>query len=59
MKQELFQELAKKWEQRGKPPDCQDGSPEAAEMNARESGYRAGLRQCAGDVTKLIALLGE
>ena len=59
MKKELFEELAKKWERYGEEPVCQDGSPEAAERNVRDAGYRAGLRQCAADVTKLIALLGE
>jgi len=59
MKQELFEELAKTWERDGEEPDCTDGSPEAAERNARDAGYRAGLRKCAADVTKLIALLGE
>ena len=59
MKQELFEELAKKWERDGEEPDCMDGAPEAAERNPRSAGYREGLRQAASDVTALIAILGE
>ena len=60
MKQELIEELAKKWERDGKEPDYfMDGSTDGAEMEARKAGYRAGLRKAASDVAALIALLGE
>lgn len=59
MKQELFEELAKKWERDGKEPDAVDGDPKAEVSNAKRAGYRHGLRDCAADVTTLIELLGE
>ena len=52
-------ELAVKWEQQSREPECEDGSddPAAIEARSKSAGRREGVRKCAADVQTLLTLL--
>lgn len=58
MKDAILLELAKKWEQDAKAPQCEDGSPEAQRGNYISQGRREGKRECADAIRMLVQLLG-
>jgi len=59
MKDSVLIELAKKWEDEARTPQCQDGSPGAEIGNAEAHGRRQGLRMCADALRMLVDLLGS
>jgi len=59
MKDAILLELANRWEQEAKTPECLDGSPEADIRNAVSKGHRECKRECADTVRTLVSLLGE
>lgn len=58
MKNEIILALAEKLEKESIAPDCADGSPEAQLGNARDDGYRKGLKDAADRMKELVRLLG-
>lgn len=58
MKKEVVQELARKWAELSKEPECMDGSDEARESNAMEAGYRRGLKTCSEQLIAITEILG-
>ena len=59
MKDAILLELASRWEQESKTPECQDGSPEAEISNAKSSGRRECKRECADTLRTLISMIGD
>lgn len=59
MKDSVLIELARRWEDEARTPECKNGSPEAAIGNAEAHGRRQGLRACADALRMLVDLLGN
>jgi hypothetical protein len=59
MKIEVLEELAKKWERKGKEPEMMDGSKEAEIGNAKIITRCKTYRACADNLRELIALLED
>jgi hypothetical protein len=57
MKKEVLIALIDKWNRVSAEPQTSDGAPEAQLLNAVDKGKRAGQKQCADDLLKLISLL--
>ena len=57
MKRELLLELAATWKERAKGPEVEDGSKEAEIRNAKEYGFREGLKKAARDLEDYVRLL--
>jgi hypothetical protein len=58
MKDAILLELAERWERDAVPPQCSDGSPEAAIGNAVDKGQREAKRECADTLRTLVSILG-
>lgn len=56
MKDEILQELARRWDRDAKVLDDTD---EATAKNSYNQGRRETLRECADTVRALVSLLGE
>jgi hypothetical protein len=59
MKNSVLIELAKRWEEEARTPECNNGAPEAAIGNAEAHGRRQGMRDCADALRMLVDLLGS
>ena len=59
MKDTILRELVAKFRKVSEEPETTDGSPSAAIRNAREDGWRLGVRESANALEKLIDVLGD
>jgi hypothetical protein len=59
MKSAILLELAARWERDARPPQCEDGAPEAQLTNAQYKGERRAKGMCAEDLRVLVRVLGD
>ena len=59
MKSAILLELAARWERDARPPQCEDGAPQAQLTNAEYKGERRAKGLCAEDLRALVRLLGD